>query len=258
MNTVFINNAYQLGLADMHQLRGRVGRYHEQAFAYFFIPEGKGISRSANSRLKAIEEFDELGAGFKLAVRDLEIRGAGNLLGKEQSGYIAAVGYEMYCRLLAQVTEETKHEKSAEPSLAEVDFEIPAFLPQEYIQDMMVRTSVYRRISAAKELNEISLLKQELRDRFGRLPQEADNFLTAAGVKLLGQKFTLRYIGIRENALALRFERLAKLKSLSKLLEARGRLVGEDFLYITLHRNETAPENALKFALSILQKAAQE
>jgi transcription-repair coupling factor (superfamily II helicase) len=256
VNTIFINDAQRFGLADLHQLRGRVGRYQNQAFAYLFIPSERGISRSAKSRLKAIEEFDELGAGFKLAMRDLEIRGAGNLLGREQSGHIAAVGYEMYCHLLARAIGEAKKEKVLELPSVEVDFEVPAFLPEDYVQDIRIRIDLYRRIAQAVEVDEISELKSELEDRFGKLPREADNFLTAALVRVLARKLSLRYIGIREKALAMRFERLSTLSPLSKILGTRGRLVGEDFLYVSLHRGKSSPENALRFTAEILQKAA--
>jgi len=257
VNTIFINDAQRFGLADLHQLRGRVGRYRNQAFAYLFTPSERGLSRSAKSRLKAIEEFDELGAGFKLAMRDLEIRGAGNLLGREQSGHIAAVGYEMYCHLLARAIIEAKKEKVLELPAVEVDFEVAAFLPEEYVQDIRIRIDLYRRIAQAAEVDEILELKSELEDRFGKLPLEADNFLTAALVRVLAQKLLLRYIGMRENALAMRFERLSTLTPLSKILGARGRLVGEDFLYVSLHRGQATPENALRFTAEILQKASQ-
>ena len=132
-NTIFINQADNYGLADLHQLRGRVGRYKHRAYAYLLLDSDRAITPNAARRLKAIEEFTELGAGFKIAMRDLEIRGAGNILGTQQSGHIAAVGYELYCQLLENAVRQLKNQPLKTPLEVTIDLPWPAFLPRDYV-----------------------------------------------------------------------------------------------------------------------------
>src|SRR5205814_509849 len=143
-NTIFINQADNYGLADLHQLRGRVGRYKHRAYAYMLL-EGGTVTPQAARRLKAIEEFTDLGAGFKIALRDLEIRGAGNILGTQQSGHIAAVGYEMYCQLLENSVRSLKNEPLRTPLEVTIDLPGTAFPPGEYVAGQKLRVEVYRR-----------------------------------------------------------------------------------------------------------------
>ena len=250
VNTIFVNDAYTFGLADMHQLRGRVGRYRHQAFAYFFLPRNKAITKAAKQRLKAIQEFDELGAGFKLAMRDLEIRGAGNLLGREQSGHIATVGYDLYCRLLSDAIKKTRRESTEEVPEVEIDLETQAYLPEDYVPDGRQRISFYRRISAAGTDAELSEIKEELKDRCGSLPAAAKEFFIKHELRMKAQALRITYIGIREKWLALQFEELKRLKPLSEKLGGTARIVGDDFLYVDLPRK--LPQSVLKFALKKL------
>ncbi|MEW6026627.1 MAG: transcription-repair coupling factor [Planctomycetota bacterium] len=198
VNTIFINNADDFGLSDLHQLRGRVGRYKHQAYAYFIVPEHNVIGTDAAKRLKAIEEFNELGAGFKIAMRDMEIRGIGNILGKEQHGHIAAVGYELYCKLIEQTVKRLKGGKpqagpereiiptaEAEPEIfpekpriPDLDPKTEAYIPADYIPSETGRLNIYRRLSLAESGREISGIERELKDRFGRpLPKPARNLI---------------------------------------------------------------------------------
>jgi transcription-repair coupling factor (superfamily II helicase) len=250
VNSIFINDAQNYGLADMHQLRGRVGRYKHQAFAYFFLPRKRAITKAAKRRLQAIQEFDELGAGFKLAMRDLEIRGAGNLLGREQSGHIAVVGYDLYCRLLSEAVKKSRMEVAQEPPEVEIDLEIEAYLPEDYLPDGRQRISFYRKISAARSDKELEEVKAELNDRCGPLPLEAGEFFAKHRLRIRLQGLRITYIGIREKWLALQFEELRKLKPLSAKLGAKARLVGEDFLYVDLPRRK--PASILNYALKTL------
>lgn len=176
-NTMFIHEADRYGLADMHQLRGRVGRYKHRAYCYLLLEEGKSLTGTAAKRLKAIEEFSELGAGFKISMRDLEIRGAGNILGNEQSGHISLVGYELYCQLLENAVRSMKNEPLREHPHVNVDLPLSAFLPGTYVPPGRHKIEMYRRFSAVGTMNELEELRNELRDRFGPIPKEAETML---------------------------------------------------------------------------------
>jgi transcription-repair coupling factor (superfamily II helicase) len=166
-NTIFIDDADIYGLADLHQLRGRVGRQKNRAYAYLIVNPLKMLNPTANRRLKAIEEFTELGAGFKIAMRDLEIRGAGNILGAEQSGHIAAIGYELYCQLLENAVRALKHQPPRAAVEVNVDLPWPAYLPRDYVPGQKLRIEVYRRLSRLRDLKKLDDFRQELRDRYG-------------------------------------------------------------------------------------------
>ncbi|MCK4263232.1 MAG: transcription-repair coupling factor, partial [Dehalococcoidia bacterium] len=183
VNTLIVDQADRFGLSQLYQLRGRVGRGAHQAYAYFLFDKGKQLSPQANRRLRTIFEATELGAGLGVAMKDLEIRGAGSLLGVEQSGHIAAVGFDLYCRMLAEAVEELKalqagktRKKEAEltPSIA---LPVTAYLPEEYVPRLNSRLSLYRRLAGIRYVEETADMAQELRDRFGALPQPVDNLL---------------------------------------------------------------------------------
>ncbi|HEV3028678.1 MAG TPA: transcription-repair coupling factor, partial [Planctomycetota bacterium] len=150
VNTMIINQADIFGLADLHQLRGRVGRYKRQAYCHLLLPPDRPLIPQAQKRLKAIEEFSELGAGFKIAMRDLEIRGVGNLLGREQHGHIAAIGYDLYCRLLEKAVKKTRRQPVAEPLETHVDLGLDTWIPEDYIPDLRTRVEVYRRLTGCR------------------------------------------------------------------------------------------------------------
>jgi transcription-repair coupling factor (superfamily II helicase) len=171
-NTMLINDADRFGLAELHQLRGRVGRYKHRAYAYMLLPASRPITPIAAKRLKAIEEYSHLGAGFRIALRDLEIRGAGNILGAEQSGHIQMVGYQMYCEMLAQAVRQIKGEAAQPISPATIDLGLPAFIPKNYIPADRSRMDVYRRIAVAQSIDELHQLRTELADVYGPLPAE--------------------------------------------------------------------------------------
>jgi transcription-repair coupling factor (superfamily II helicase) len=184
-----MDRADKLGLAQLHQLRGRVGRSHHQAYAYLLTPHPKALSKDAVKRLEAIASLEDLGAGFTLATHDLEIRGAGELLGDEQSGQIQSVGFTLYMEMLEQAVEALKEGK--EPSLddllreqTEVELRLPALLPDDYIPDINTRLSMYKRIASVQNLNQLMEMKVELIDRFGTLPDAAKNLLSVNEVKL--------------------------------------------------------------------------
>ena len=183
-NTIFIDEADGYGLADLHQLRGRVGRSHHRAWCYLLVDEGARLTSTAAKRLRAIQEFSSMGAGFSLAMRDLEIRGAGNLLGTQQSGHIATVGYELYCRLLEQAVRGLKAMPPAEPPPVNVDLPGEAWLPRDYIPDFRAKIDVYRRLSRATAESQIDDLAAELADRFGPPPDESRRLLDFARLRV--------------------------------------------------------------------------
>jgi transcription-repair coupling factor (superfamily II helicase) len=183
-NTIFVDESDTYGLADLHQLRGRVGRSHHRAYCYLLVDETAHLTSTAARRLRAIQEFSSMGAGFSLAMRDLEIRGAGNLLGTQQSGHIATVGYELYCRLLEQAVRGIKSLPPAEPPQVNIDLPGEAWLPRDYIPDFRTKIDVYRRLSRATAENEIDDLGAELADRFGPLPAEVARLLEFARLRV--------------------------------------------------------------------------
>jgi transcription-repair coupling factor (superfamily II helicase) len=182
-NTIFIDEADGYGLADLHQLRGRVGRSHHRAWCYLLVDETARLTQTAAKRLRAIQEFSSMGAGFSLAMRDLEIRGAGNLLGTQQSGHIATVGYELYCRLLEQAVRGMKHMPPAEPPPVNIDLPGEAWLPRDYVPDFRAKIDVYRRLSRATAAGQVDDLAVELADRFGPPPDETRRLLDFARLR---------------------------------------------------------------------------
>jgi transcription-repair coupling factor (superfamily II helicase) len=197
VNTIFINRADRYGLADLHQLRGRVGRSSHRAYCYLLLSPDRPPIGKAAKRLKTIEEFSELGAGFRIAMRDLEIRGAGNLLGREQSGHIAAVGYEMYCRLLEQTVRRLKHEPDPTPPPVQLDLDVAAHLPRHYIAADRSRIEIYRRIVSCRTEADLSQLEQDLADTFGPFPKEVERLLTLAEIRVHARRFGVASISLR-------------------------------------------------------------
>ena len=186
VNTIIINRADKLGLAQLYQLRGRVGRSTRRAFAYLLVPPLKLMTEKARKRLRAIEEFTELGSGFHLAMRDLEIRGAGNILGAQQHGFIEEVGFDLYCRLLEEAVAEIRQEA---PPRARTDIKIQTdldlFIPESYIDDPSLRVEIYRTISEINDQERLKSFAEEIRDRYGPYPEAIDNLLNLAAARML-------------------------------------------------------------------------
>ena len=191
-NTILINHAERFGLADLYQIRGRVGRGSHQAYAYLIIPGDLTLSKDAMRRLRAIQELSELGSGFKLAIQDLEIRGAGNLLGPSQSGYIAAVGFELYTQMMEKAVRELKGEEVVEEITPEIHFHLPAFIPETYVEDPGERLSLYRRLSLSRSEEGVETLREELIDRFGKIPKEVAHLLEVIKVKILLTRLSIK------------------------------------------------------------------
>ncbi|MCH9034623.1 MAG: transcription-repair coupling factor, partial [Planctomycetes bacterium] len=194
VNTIFVNMADRYGLADLHQLRGRVGRSSHRGYCYFLLPPNRPVSTKAAKRLKAIEEFSDLGAGFRIAMRDLEIRGAGNLLGAQQSGHIAAVGYEMYCRILETAVRRQQGKPDEHPPPVHIELDIAAQIPRAYIPAERTRIDVYRRVAGCHTAADLDQLRRDLADAFGKAPEAMERLLDLAEIRVLAAPWRIRTI----------------------------------------------------------------
>ena len=204
-NTIIVNRADRFGLAQMYQLRGRVGRADEQAYAYLLIPHESLLGKDAQKRLKVLMEHRDLGAGFQIAMSDLKIRGGGTILGASQSGHIAAVGYDMFLKLMESAVAEVKGETRVEPLEPEINVNLSAFLAASYIPDIDQRMSAYRRLAKMTEIQQVSDFKSELIDRFGPLTTEASNLLLKIVLKVLARKAGISRLDLAAEKLILQF-----------------------------------------------------
>src|SRR5688500_304472 len=187
-NTILINHAERFVLSQLYRLRGRVGRSDRLAFCYLLVPSDKILTSDARKRLAAIQEFADLGAGFRIAAKDLEIRGSGNILGGEQSGHIAAVGFEMYVKLLEDAVAEMKGEKIEEEIEPAINLNVDIYIPREYISDENLRMMFYKKIASAQDLKRIDDLRSEMRDRFGSLPENVEGLLEFVRLKQFARR----------------------------------------------------------------------
>ena len=207
-NTIIVENADRLGLAQLYQIRGRVGRSDKQAYCYITYKRSKALSDVADKRLKAIKEFTEFGSGFKIAMRDLEIRGAGSLMGEMQHGHMEQVGYDMYCRLLDQVVKEIKGEVIPEEELKDIqiDLNVSSYIPDDYCQDSSQKIDIYQDIAICKNEEDIEAVKESLKDRFGFIPQEIENLLQITRIRNLARQKNVVKIVQRGNNILYYFE----------------------------------------------------
>jgi transcription-repair coupling factor (superfamily II helicase) len=204
-NTIIIHNVDRFGLSQIYQLRGRVGRADESAHAYLLLSKTSDMTRDAEKRLRALMDFSHLGAGIHLAMHDLKIRGGGNILGFSQSGHISAIGYELYMRLIEQSIAELKGEEWHEEIDPEININIPAFLPADYISDTDVRLNLYRRLSFIREESDLKAMVEEMEDRFGLSPPEVSSLIEVMSVKLLLKKMDISKLDVRFDGLILTF-----------------------------------------------------
>jgi transcription-repair coupling factor (superfamily II helicase) len=194
VNTIIVDRADMMGLAQLYQLRGRVGRDVKRAYAYLIVPEGEGITNQAVRRLATLEEFSELGMGFQIALRDMEIRGTGNLLGAEQHGAMQAIGFDLYCEMLEEAVKQLKGEPVAPWRDVEIKWPVSAFLPASFIPLESQRLTLYKRLSVARHLDDVEAVAEELKDRFGRLPTEAQTLLQVARLRVLAGELGLTQV----------------------------------------------------------------
>jgi transcription-repair coupling factor (superfamily II helicase) len=203
---LIIYNADKMGLSQLYQLRGRVGRSNRIAYAYFTYQRDKVLSEAAEKRLQAIKEFTELGSGFKIAMRDLSIRGAGNILGAEQHGHIATVGFELYSQMLKEAVAELQGKKQEEKvKEPQVELTIDAYLPSDYIQDEKQKIELYKKIRSTTTLEEVNELEEEIIDRFGSLPEPVENLLLIAKIRSYARKYGVETIEQKGKEISLMF-----------------------------------------------------
>jgi transcription-repair coupling factor (superfamily II helicase) len=257
-NTIFINQADNYGLADLHQLRGRVGRQKNRAYAYLLLDSDRNISGDAAKRLRAIEEFTELGAGFKIAMRDLEIRGAGNILGTQQSGHISAIGYELYCQLLENAVRGVKNMPLKTPLEVAVDLPWSAYLPRDYVPGTKQRMEVYRRLTRVRDLKKVEDFRQELRDRYGPMPDPAEWLMRVTEIRIQASKWNIA--GIHRNGpdLVLGYRNDKKARQLVERSEGRLKIIDEKDIYLRLQEGEDDLETLYELLRRLLRGAKEE
>jgi len=206
VNTLIVNRADHFGLAQLYQLRGRIGRSDRQAYAYLLVPPERTLTELARKRLKALQEFTELGSGFRIAAMDLEIRGAGNLLGQAQHGHIAALGFELYCRMLERAVQELKAGGEPMPeNRAALNLGVDLKIPQDYIADEHHRLMFYKRIAGAASREEVDRIAAEMEDRYGKLPRQGLSLLELAGLRLLAERLQVQQVDYKTGLLTVKF-----------------------------------------------------
>jgi transcription-repair coupling factor (superfamily II helicase) len=260
-NTIIISRADKFGLAQLHQLRGRVGRSHHRAYAYLVIPDRKAITEDARKRLDAIAAMDELGAGFTLATHDLEIRGAGELLGEEQSGQMTEVGFSLYTELLERAVRSIRQGKLPDVDVAEargadVELHIPALIPDDYLPDVHTRLTLYKRVSSARNADELRELQVEMIDRFGLLPDAAKNLFAVAELKLDATTLGIRKLELAEKTGRVQFVEKPNVDPMAIIRLIQGqpklyRMDGPDKLKLTLDLPEAGQRIAAARGLLI-------
>ncbi|HEY6573202.1 MAG TPA: transcription-repair coupling factor [Candidatus Eisenbacteria bacterium] len=252
VNTMLINRADALGLAQIYQLRGRIGRSHHQAFCYLLVPPGKVLAEDSEKRLRVIAEHEELGAGLQIAMRDLEIRGAGNLLGPQQHGFMTSVGFDLYCRMVDEVVQELKGTAVEQRPEPEVASDLPAFVPEEYVTDRDEKLDVYRRLAAIGETAALDALALELQDRFGARPPEVEQLLALKRLRLLGRDAGATRLRVRRERLELEFGApLARSKALALVTSIQAKLEFADSARIL---RVTKPGDPVSLATNILRQ----
>lgn len=242
-NTIIINRADRLGLAEIYQLRGRVGRSKEQAYAYLLVPSSAHLTRDAQKRLEALLDFSELGTSFKLAMNDLQIRGAGNILGTSQTGRIAAVGYDLYLDLLEKTVNKLKGIPVEEEIEPEINLKVSAYIPEEYVPEPDQRIVIYRRLTMADSSSDLADIKDELIDRYGPIPPEVRNLLAIMEIKQDLQKLMVHRLDSTNGYFVLSFSKKTRLspeiiRSLIRHNQKKYRFTPENKLYVSLSGDE--------------------
>ena len=253
-NTIFIDEADRYGLADLHQLRGRVGRYKHRAYCYLLLDPFKNITPNAAKRLHAIEEYSEMGAGFALAMRDLEIRGAGNLLGMQQSGHIATVGYEFYCQLLENSVRQLQKLPRQLSIDVEIDLPGEGFIPDDYVPDIRLKIDLYRRLRRASAYEELNDFRGELIDRFGPLPKPVDRMLALTELRMNAAAWQIAVIGIEGEFLVFTYSDRRRIEQLAAKLGGKVlRIVDHRKAYLKIKPEWQNPDGYFRAAKSVLR-----
>ncbi len=252
-NTIFIDEADRYGLADLHQLRGRVGRYIQRAYCYLLLDPNKNLTPNSARRLKAIEEFSQMGAGFAIAMRDLEIRGAGNILGTQQSGHIAVVGYELYCSLLQQAVHHLKRQPLKQAIEVDVDLPGEGHIPRSYVPDMRLKIDLYRRLGRISSFEELRDLRSELRDRFGPPPALVEHLLWLAELRIAAHRWRIESIHVEPPYVVFRYRSARLIRELAATSGGLLRVVDNQSAYLPLQGDRESPESIRRQVKSLLQ-----
>ncbi len=252
-NTIFIDEADRYGLADLHQLRGRVGRYKHRAYCYLLLDPRRHVAPNAARRLRAIEEFSQMGAGFAIAMRDLEIRGAGNILGTQQSGHIAAVGYELYCELLEDAVRKLKREPLRGRVDVDIVLPVEAHLPRSYVGDMRAKLDLYRRLGRVTLQSDVDELVAEMQDRFGAPPPPTVRLVELTRLRCDAVLWGLEAIQVEGPYLVLRYRDRPRIEELARKSGKRLRVVDEVAAYLPLEGAQHQPEAILSAAKTLLR-----
>ena len=258
-NTIIVENADRLGLAQLYQIRGRVGRSDRQGYAYITYRRDKLLSEVADKRLKAIKEFTEFGSGFKIAMRDLEIRGAGSLLGEIQSGHMEQVGYDTYCKLLDEVVKEMQGEKVVEEKEVQIDINLSSYIPDTYIEDQAQKIEIYQDIALCRNDKDIEDVIDEIIDRYGSMPKEVENLIEIARIKILARNANAIKVTQKQNSIMVNLDKddiKIDEEMIKKLLEKYGtrlRFSAGVEPYITLKTNEKDEEKIVSQIKELLQ-----
>ncbi|MDD5134473.1 MAG: helicase-related protein, partial [Phycisphaerae bacterium] len=255
-NTIIINDADRFGLAQLHQLRGRVGRFKHRAFAYLLLPRSRTITPVAVKRLKAIEEYSQLGAGFKIALRDLEIRGAGNILGPEQSGHINTVGYELFCKLLSDAVKRLKNEPVESQLLTTVELGFSTYIPRNYIPSDSQRMGIYRQIASAKTTEDLARLTEQIADMYGSVCSEVKDLIDLAEIRILASAYNIRSITTSEKDLIFSFTPQSDKNIADIFAKSPGivRIPDSTTVHIRLDKKYFEPNTLLAVLRKILRK----
>ena len=256
-NTIIINNADRMGLAQLYQLRGRAGRSYRSAYAYLLYKPDKMLSEVAEKRLRAIKEFTEFGSGFKIAMRDLEIRGAGNILGAEQHGHMDAVGYDMYCKILKESVDELSGIETGQELTTSVDFALDAFIPEQYIVNQNLRIDIYKKIAAISQEEDVAEILDELCDRFGDVPPPVLNLVNIAYLKALANSTGIVDINAKKTTVAFRFakDKITPEICIELLTKMPGKITISSSTEPTVIYRNTEPDKMLdniKFVLQMI------
>ena len=258
-NTIIVENADRLGLAQLYQIRGRVGRSDKQAYAYITYKRDKLLSEVADKRLKAIKEFTEFGSGFKIAMRDLEIRGAGSMLGEMQHGHMEQVGYDTYCKLLDEVIKEMQGIEVVEEQDVQIDLAVSSYIPDNFIENSSQKIEIYQNIALCRTEEELQNVIDEVIDRYGRLPKELENLIDIARIKQLARKANILKIAQRENGIVFYFvKEKIKPEMVNALITKYPMLVKfsnavEPYVTLRIKENENIIEKAKEFLNTVIE-----
>ena len=254
-NTILINRADRLGLAELYQLRGRVGRSHQRAYAYLLVPPEGTLSDIARKRLSAMKEFSELGAGFRIAALDLELRGAGNMLGRQQHGHIESIGFDLYCQMLERAVSKLKGEESAPELRTTLSLGLDVRIPQNYIPSENLRLRTYKRVSSIASDEEKLDVRKELEDRFGALPASVDNLLEYAVLKSICERLRISAVERQGSRIAIRFHPETPIEPAALVTVVRSRkgikLDPSGVLWMEVTRGEPVPAAVRNVLLSL-------